>query len=317
MQVTDNDIKSFKKGYFCKICHMPDDGKSLFIRPNKTYVVGDSPSSHIRVNSQSESIFQLTCDEDLKVVIDVVPSNTETVKINNVEVRRKQVLNHLDTITVGNGNIQFYSYFNNTTIRLNCKNLHSLLLQQFPLFKQHFESIKDKTANLKDYSKGLKEILSKTSKINQENYTLCNDICKSFLAIVMNDNPPDKLNMECMKYGVDTRRKVHLPDHTSKEQPQNKSPPKTDLINLIQSPASPPKTDLIDLLQPPISPPNTLQQITEVHDQTEMKEDETKGPSSTLLIFGESDDSVDELEEYRKRQMSQITIPSKRGKEFM
>ncbi|GAB1224491.1 hypothetical protein ENUP19_0204G0001 [Entamoeba nuttalli] len=273
MSVSDNDLKAMEKGYCCKVTRFPQTGDSLYIRPNKIYQVGNIPDAAIQVGDSPVLICTLVCDKEANVVIETNPKTSDIVKVNDIVMKKKQLLNHLDIITIGSGQLQFLSFFNNGRVRLNCKNLHCLLLHNYPIFEKELKSIEGKTTSLREYRKGLRNIFIELDKKDKDKIQKCREMFKEVLNIVMDDNPPAKLQIECLKAGIDIRNKyvtISNDDNNSTEQ-----------------------------LKTPVIKPSSQRQIKMNHNKEKSTLVDTT--ASILLNFDENED--DDFEEFRKHQL--------------
>ncbi|KAL7714069.1 FHA domain-containing protein [Entamoeba marina] len=287
MNITTDDQTAMKKGYCCKISYAQNSKDGLYIRPNKIYQIGNQTSAAIQVSGSSTSICTLTCDKEGNVVLEVSPQNKEVIKINNIEANRKHILYHLDIITIGNGNLHFVSFFNGGQQRLNCKNLHLLLMRRYPSLHQQLLTCQSKMNNLREYRKALREIFASLDKRDKEKIELCRNMFRDVLDIIMDSNPPAKLQLECLQNKVDTSFKLPT------------TQPFKDNLKSISNQQS-----LTTLT--PIKPDQSIH----VHNDKE-KSLMTDMNTSFLLNFDETD-TVDGFEEYRKRHSNSNSPQTKR-----
>ncbi|ELP86587.1 hypothetical protein EIN_162210 [Entamoeba invadens IP1] len=199
-----------ERGYCCKISRFssPTSENSLYIRPNKIYQLGSDKSSAIQLDDANGVVCTFTCDKEANVVMDVNPNTTETIKINNKVVPNKNRLNHLDVISVGGGRLQFFSFFNNGKVKMNIGVLHRFLIFKYPHFKEELNTIEAHTQNMREYRKALKSLFDALDKKDKDRVNKFREVLRTVLTIIMDDNPPGKLQLECLKCGFDTRYNI-------------------------------------------------------------------------------------------------------------
>ena len=184
-----------EKGYSSKLSPYPEKKDALYLRPNKIYDIGNALTSSIIIGNCF--LCHLVCDKEGNVILKQSSEAKGLIKINNkIITAEKVLLKHEDIIEFESVKFQFEMYFSNGIVKLNCKKLHSYLIQKYPEFTTELQQLENKTASILLYRKGLKEQFDKLDKINKERVERFRDILRDVIEIILDDNPTARFQLK-------------------------------------------------------------------------------------------------------------------------